>query len=89
MVNYNTELTVEKILGVEGIVIRKIPRESRTKWSDGREEVKVNSLGGKYLVTLKHNQDSIVRFTIGRDGVGETLQDAWRDLLLNGVYYLP
>ncbi len=89
MTEYKSNLTLLEILEIEGIVVRKIPMETHTNWSDGTTEVKQNKLGGKYIVTLKHNQDSMVRFTKGRDGIGDTVEEAWHDLVLNGSYYLP
>jgi hypothetical protein len=89
MPEYQPNLTIDEILNIEGIVIRKIPVKTRTNWSDGTSEVKDNSLGGKYFVTLKHNQDSTVKFNKDRDGIGDTVQEAWRDLMLNLSYYIP
>ena len=86
---FDPNLTLNEILDIEGVVVRKIPTTTTTRWSNGDTKVKQNALGGKYLVTLQHNQDSMVRFNKGRDGIGSTVQDAWRDLVLNGSYYLP
>ena len=112
MTNYKPEMTLGEILDIEGIVIRKIPMQSVSRfkcyrkrvWSNGDNttysveecglynmvtETRTNTLGGKYLVTLQHNQDSMVRFNKDSNGIGNTVQEAWRDLVLNGSYYLP
>jgi hypothetical protein len=89
MTNYNPDMTLSDILETEGIVVRKIPLVTRMNRGDGTSEVKDNSLGGKYLVTLKHDQFSTVRFDKGFCGIGCTVQEAWRDLVLNRSYYLP
>ena len=112
MTNYKSNMTLEDILEIEGIVIRKIPVQSVSRfkcyrkhvWSNRENKVytveecglynmvtetRTNTLGGKYLVTLQHDQDSMVRFNKGRDGIGSTVQEAWRDLVLNGSYCLP
>jgi hypothetical protein len=86
MIEYAVNLTLNEILDVEGIVIRKIPKETRRFGKGGTKEAKDNSLGGKYLVTLKHDQNSIVRFNMGNAGIGDTVQGAWRDLMLKGSY---
>lgn len=118
MTNYKPEMTLGEILEIEGIVVRKIPMQSVSRWNHYNNkidwtkvkkantsyqaephpvhpnavvvtETRTNALGGKYLVTLQHDQASMVRFNKGRDGIGDTVEEAWRDLVLNGSYYLP
>lgn len=112
MTYYKPNMTLEEILEIEGIIIRKIPTQSVSRFKCHRKhawiskdnktysveecglhnivtETRTNTLGGKYLVTLQHNQDSTVRFSKGRDGIGDTVVEAWRDLVLNGVVVLP
>ena len=112
MTNYKPNMTLEEILEIEGIVIRKIPMQSVSRfkcyrkhvWSNRENktysveecelynmvtETRTNTLGGKYLVTIQHNQDSMVRFNKRRDGVGDTIEEAWRNLVLNGVVAQP
>jgi hypothetical protein len=89
MTEYDPNLTLNEILDIEGVVVRKIPMTTTTRWSNRDSEVKQNTLGGKYLVTLKHNQDSTVRFHKGYYGIGQTIQGAWCDLLTSKSYYLP
>jgi hypothetical protein len=48
--------------------------------------VKDNSLGGKYLVTMKQDQDSIVRFDIKHNGIGDTVEAAFADLRKKGKH---
>ena len=51
---------------------------------DGRElmvEHKTLSLGGKYLITFAANQDSMVRFDLNRNGIGNTIEEAYSNYL--------
>lgn len=46
------------------------------------KRTKLNSLGGKYLITFASNQDSTVRFDLKRNGIGETIVQAYQDYLV-------
>lgn len=95
-------ISLEEIVSLEGIVIRRIPKVSTTTYlyqkgderrskspkdfmlKNGRlytHRHTVNTLGGKYLVTFKRNQYAQVRFDKGRDGVGDTIKEAYRNYL--------
>lgn len=41
------------------------------------KETRVNSLGGKYLVTMEYGQGSTVMFNKRTCGVGDTLEEAY------------
>lgn len=43
------------------------------------KENRVNTLGGKYLVTFKNDQHSTIVFSTKRDGVGDTIEEALLD----------
>ena len=99
------KMKLNDILELEGIVIRKIPKESVALYSyndhnkrlldrpnmelvyiesykrDMIKETKVNSLGGKYLITTVNNQDSQVRFNLKSDGIGDTIDKAYEDYI--------
>jgi len=49
------------------------------------KEVVKNTLGGKYLVSLEFSQDSLVRFNKKTCGVGDTIEEAYTDLILNKI----
>lgn len=86
-------MNTEDILNIEGIVIRKIPKESISYWTAketdkgamlnhrGRwvtKKVKQNSFGGKYLITMAYDQMSQVRFNLKTCGVGDTIEEAYK-----------
>ena len=61
---------------------RKLRQGESIVESNGRkyiESIKVNSLGGKFIVTFKTSQDSQVCFNIKRDGVGDSIESAYAD----------
>lgn len=43
------------------------------------QQIKENSLGGKWMVTFKNDQGSTVHFTLKYDGIGDTLAEALAD----------
>jgi hypothetical protein len=48
----------------------------------GRElmvEQKTFSMGGKYLITFEFSQGSMVRFDLKRNGIGNTIEEAYAD----------
>lgn len=50
--------------------------------SNGRkwiQQVKTNSLGGKYLIAFKNDQGSTLHFSLKHDGIGDTIEDAYQD----------
>lgn len=50
--------------------------------SNGRKWIKVvkaNSLGGKYLISFKKDQGSTHHFSLRYDGIGDTIEDAYKD----------
>ena len=49
----------------------------------------IRNTGDTYLVTLKHDKGATVRFRKGYYGIGQTIQEAWYDLLTKKRYYLP
>lgn len=93
---------LEDILQIEGIVIRKIPKITVSRWTyregdenrlksnerivtneQGRKFVEIakeNSMAG-YIVTFDKSQGSTVLFNKKRDGVGSTIEEAYKDLL--------
>lgn len=45
------------------------------------QEVRENSLGGKYLVTKVNGQGSNVQFNLKYDGIGDSIESAYIDFL--------
>ena len=89
-------MKLAKILELEGIVIRKIPKETVRYWTAketdkgamlnhrGRwvtKEVKQNSLGGKYLIQFASDQSSQVRFNLKSCGIGGTIEEAYSNYM--------
>ena len=81
-------MSLSQILAVPGIVIRLIPKITKTRYVtvkngkrfEGKED-RVNSLGGKYLVTGSIGQETLVRFDLKTCGIGETIEVAYADWL--------
>ncbi len=46
-----------------------------------RQEIKINTLGGKYIISMSNGQGSNVMFNIKYDGVGDTVESAYADYL--------
>lgn len=88
-----------RILTMEGIVIRLIPKYTKLiydeKYCSGKpnqkifyceerkrnfcEELKENSLGGKYIVSFDVSQGSTIIQNLKTCGVGNTLAEAYQD----------
>lgn len=77
-------LGVEKIMAIEGIIVRHIQRKKREVWRgrDGQTiEYKDNKLGGQYLVQFNTGQGSTIQFSAKYDGIGDTIPEAFDDYL--------
>ena len=91
-------MTLEDIVAIDGIVIRRIPYNSVSLFAYRNKNIlpddelvfhgestmirrtTKNSLGGKYIVTKQMSQMSKVTFNIKRDGVGDTVVEAYQDM---------
>lgn len=97
--------TLNEILNIEGIVIRKIPMETislynyneynkrllglpdtQLVWCPNRgkemiKETRRNTMGGKYLIKMEKNQDGLVRFNKKTCGIGDTIEEAYKNFL--------
>jgi len=81
-------LSESEILKKEGIIVRLIPKTTTRVWTshvNGKKiqekQVKTNSLGGKYLVEFMDSQDCICRFNLKYSGIGDTIEEAYYNLL--------
>jgi hypothetical protein len=78
------QLSVDKIMAIEGIIVRHIQRKKREVWRgrDGQTiKYKENELGGKYLVQFNTDQGSVIHFSVKYDGIGDTIPEAFNDYL--------
>lgn len=46
-----------------------------------RQEIKLNSFGGKYLIAMQMNQMASVTFNTKYDGIGDTIESAYQNYL--------